>query len=109
MSDVGLSFGLLDYAFLALMMGWPTMGVGAVCGALAWRRRRWLGGVIGAVVGLAVGVAVFFWWRGSRLSMNVNYYAALSHVLLVAAPLAIAAAAWVGWPWRAQKDRGAPR
>lgn len=106
MSDVGIPFGPLAYVFFALMMAWPAMGIGVVCGALAWRGRRGLGGAIGAALGLVVGVAGFFAWRNSRLTMNVDYYAAVERVLLGAAPGAIVGAALGGWYWRSARDRG---
>jgi len=63
MSDINLQFGWFTIAVLTLMFGWPGAIVGAVAGALAWRRRRILGGLVGALAGAALwgGLCFAFW------------------------------------------------
>jgi hypothetical protein len=51
MSDISLVFSPLDYLVIALVVASPGLVVGAVVGALAWRRRRIMGAASGAVLG----------------------------------------------------------
>jgi hypothetical protein len=51
MSDISLTFSPLDYLVIVLVVGSPGIVVGAGLGALAWRRRRFLGAALGAVLG----------------------------------------------------------
>ena len=51
MSDISLHFTWLDMIVLAPFFGWPGLIIGGLLGALLWRKRRILGGVIGAVIG----------------------------------------------------------
>lgn len=57
MSDIGLNWGPLDYAFIALFLTGPGLVVGAVLGALLWRGHRFAGAALGAVVGVALWIA----------------------------------------------------
>jgi hypothetical protein len=52
--NIKIELGWEIVPFLAVMLGWPGLIVGAALGALAWRRRRWLGGVLGGLAGMAV-------------------------------------------------------
>jgi hypothetical protein len=63
MSDIGLNWGPLDIAAMALIIAWPGLAIGAALGALAWRRHRWWGTLIGAVAGLALWLGGFVWWK----------------------------------------------
>jgi hypothetical protein len=54
MSDINFDFGWWIVPLVAAMLGWPGLIAGAALGALAWRRRRWLGGVLGGLGGLAL-------------------------------------------------------
>jgi hypothetical protein len=40
------------------VLGWPGLIVVGVLGALAWKRRRILGGVLGAIAGNLIAFAV---------------------------------------------------
>jgi hypothetical protein len=63
MSDIGILNDPLSLAFIALLFSWPGLLLGAIAGALLWRRHRIVGALIGAVLG---GVACLFgvmWWR----------------------------------------------
>jgi hypothetical protein len=62
LSDIRLEFEWYDIALVALMIGWPGLLIGAVAGALAWRRRRLIGTLLGALAGLALWVGVQFAW-----------------------------------------------
>jgi hypothetical protein len=107
MSDISLSIGPLDLFGFMLFSAWPMIVVGAVCGALVWRRRRWLGAGIGVVVGFAAGAAGFSGWEHSRLSIHVDYFTAVERGMRAAALGAAATGALGGWLWRADRERGA--
>jgi hypothetical protein len=62
-SDIGLGWGPLDYALVALVIAWPGLFIGAALGAMAWRRHRLWGALIGAVVGFALWLGGFVWWK----------------------------------------------
>jgi hypothetical protein len=68
MSDIGSIFGPLDFAMLALIIGAPGLVVGAAVGALAWRRHRVSGALLGAVGGLLIWLAGFALWKASPWS-----------------------------------------
>lgn len=51
MSDINLNFEWWELALYSPIFGWPGLVIGGIIGALAWRRRRILGGVLGAIVG----------------------------------------------------------
>jgi Na+/proline symporter len=57
MSDIGILNDPLSIAFIALLFGSPGLVLGAVLGAVAWRRHRIAGALIGAVAGFAVWLA----------------------------------------------------
>jgi putative Mn2+ efflux pump MntP len=50
-SDIKLEFTWWELLLASPVLGWPGAIVGAVAGALLWRKRPLLGGAIGAVVG----------------------------------------------------------
>lgn len=56
MSDISLHFTWLDWIAIGLALGWPGLIVGGALGALAWRRRRIVCGLLGAIAGC---VAIF--------------------------------------------------
>ena len=49
MSDISINVTWLDVALWAPVLGWPGLIVGGLIGALAWRKRRILGAVLGAL------------------------------------------------------------
>jgi Na+/proline symporter len=63
MSDIGGIFTPFDLALIALMIFGPGLVLGGLAGALVWRRRRVVGGLIGAVAGLALWVLGFLLFR----------------------------------------------
>jgi hypothetical protein len=65
MSDIGLDWGPLDIAVIALIIGAPGLVLGAAFGALLWRRRRILGAAIGAFAGLLLWLGGFVLWKAS--------------------------------------------
>jgi Na+/proline symporter len=65
MSDVGLDWGPFDIAAIALIIGSPGLVIGAVLGAVLWRRRRLIGALLGAFAGLVLWLAGFVWWKMS--------------------------------------------
>jgi hypothetical protein len=62
MSDIGLDWGPLDWAEIALFVGAPGLVIGALLGAILWRRHRLWGALVGAVVGLGLWDAGFVAW-----------------------------------------------
>ena len=54
MSDIGILNGPLATAFVLLLMGAPGVPLGAIAGALAWRRHRVAGAALGAVAGFGL-------------------------------------------------------
>jgi Na+/proline symporter len=60
MSDIGPIFGPLDLFILALVASAPGFVIGAGLGALAWKRHRIVGALIGAIVGalLSLGAVI---------------------------------------------------
>ncbi len=51
MSDISLHFSPLELIVFSPVLGWPGLIAGGVIGALLWRKRRILGGALGAVAG----------------------------------------------------------
>ena len=62
MSDIGFEFTWFDLLLVALFFGSPGLLIGAALGALAWKRHRVWGAVLGAILGLVVclGLQVLF-------------------------------------------------
>lgn len=48
----------LDLFMFAPILGWPGLLIGAALGAWLWRRRRILGGVLGAAFGCLLWTGV---------------------------------------------------
>jgi hypothetical protein len=65
MSDIGLAWGPLDIAIIALIIGAPGLTIGVVLGAILWRRRRILGALLGAFAGLTLWLLGFVLWKMS--------------------------------------------
>ena len=65
MSDIGILNDPLSLAFVFLIIGSPGLPLGALAGALLWRRHRVYGALLGAVVGFAVWLAG---WAGYEAS-----------------------------------------
>jgi Na+/proline symporter len=66
MSDIGILSDPLSLAFVFLIIGSPGLPLGAIAGALLWRRHRILGALLGAVAGFAV------WLAGWMVYQNVT-------------------------------------
>jgi Na+/proline symporter len=61
MSDIDLKFGWWELLLFSPIIGWPGLLLGATLGALGWKRRRIVGGAIGAIVGnLAWAIAALY-------------------------------------------------
>ena len=56
---------LLDIAAIALIIGSPGLVPGVIVGALAWRRHRVTGALLGAVAGFALWLCGFVLWKMS--------------------------------------------
>jgi len=63
MSDISLQFTWLDLLLFALLIGSPGLLLGAVLGAVAWRRHRVYGAALGAILGLVAWLGMQFLWR----------------------------------------------
>ena len=57
MSDIGILTDPWSLAFVFLIIGSPGLPLGAIAGALLWRRHRITGALLGAVAGFAVWLA----------------------------------------------------
>lgn len=62
MSDISININLVA---LVLIFGWPGLLLGSAIGAILWRRRRLLGGVLGAVSGCLL-------WSAAALLVKLN-------------------------------------
>lgn len=51
MSDIGFDIEWWALLLYSPVFGWPGLLIGAALGAALWKRRRILGGVLGAVAG----------------------------------------------------------
>ena len=60
MSDISIQITWFDLLLAAPVFGWPGLILGSALGALAWRKRRVLGAVLGAVAGCAIWFAAGF-------------------------------------------------
>jgi Na+/proline symporter len=65
MSDIGILNDPLSLAFVFLIIGSPGLPLGAIAGALLWRRHRIYGALLGAVVGFAVWLAGWMIYEGA--------------------------------------------
>lgn len=51
MSDISLQFSPFELIVFSPVLGWPGLIAGGLIGALLWKKRRILGGVLGAILG----------------------------------------------------------
>ncbi len=51
MSDINIEFEWWELVLISPILGWPGIIIGAIVGAISWRTRPILGGVLGAVIG----------------------------------------------------------
>jgi hypothetical protein len=51
LSDINIEFEWWELVLVSPMLGWPGLLVGAVAGAIGWKTRPILGGVLGAIAG----------------------------------------------------------
>jgi putative Mn2+ efflux pump MntP len=58
MSDINFHFEWWQILLFSAIASWPGLLLGAAVGALAWRRRRILGGILGAIIGDIAWAAV---------------------------------------------------
>ena len=63
MSDIGILNDPWSLAAVLLIIGSPGLPLGAIAGALFWRKHRIAGALIGAVVGFAL-------WLGGWVFIN---------------------------------------
>ena len=62
MSDISINITWWELLLYSPFFGWPGLLLGGVLGALLWRSRPIVGGVIGAVVGNLL-------WFAARLGL----------------------------------------
>jgi hypothetical protein len=63
MSDISIEFTWYELLIVALFLGWPGLLLGAVLGAVGWRRHRVYGALIGSIGGVALWLGALFLWR----------------------------------------------
>jgi Na+/proline symporter len=56
-SDIGILNDPVSLIVIALILGSPGLLLGAIPGALLWRRRRIAGALLGAAIGFVVWLA----------------------------------------------------
>ena len=66
MSDIGILNGPFATAFILLLFGAPGLPLGAIAGALAWRRHRAWGAGLGALAGFGL-------WLSGWLYFSDNF------------------------------------
>jgi Na+/proline symporter len=65
MSDIGILNDPFSIALIVLLLGSPGFVLGALIGALTWRRHRIAGALIGAVMGFVLWLAGWMWLNGT--------------------------------------------
>jgi hypothetical protein len=50
-SDISISISPLELVLFSWVLGWPGLIAGGLLGALVWKKRRMLGGLLGGVTG----------------------------------------------------------
>jgi hypothetical protein len=60
MSDISFQFTWLDILLFALLIGSPGLLLGGALGAVAWKRHRFYGAMLGAVLGLGACLGLEF-------------------------------------------------
>ena len=51
MSDIDIKFEWWELVLFSPLLGWPGIILGGLAGALAWRKRPIVGGILGAIAG----------------------------------------------------------
>ena len=64
MSDIGILNDPVSLIAIALILGSPGLLLGAIPGALLWRRHRIAGALLGAAVGFVVWLAGWMVFKG---------------------------------------------
>ena len=65
MSDIGILNDPVSLALMALLLGSPGLALGALAGALIWRRRRLTGGALGALAGFGARLTGWLYFTGN--------------------------------------------
>jgi len=65
MSDIGILNGPLALAFVLALMGAPGLPLGAIAGALVWRRHRVAGAALGAAAGFGLSLLGWLYFSDS--------------------------------------------
>ena len=63
MSDIGILNDPVSLIVIALLFGSPGLLLGAIPGALVWRRHRIAGGLLGAIAGFVVWLTGWMWLK----------------------------------------------
>jgi hypothetical protein len=107
LSDIALDWGAADDALIALLISWPGLALGALCGAVAWRTHRIWGGLVGALIGCGLALGVFLLWVSSDLSLATDFGTAVLLSLKDAIPALLTGGAIGAWLWRSRRISGA--
>ena len=62
MSDINLLSGPFNIVLLYLLFGGPGLVIGAIIGALLWRKNRTRGAELGAVIGFWMCIVAVWVW-----------------------------------------------
>ena len=65
MSDIGILNDPVSLALMALLLGSPGLALGALAGALAWRRRRLTGAALGALASFGSRLTARLYFTGN--------------------------------------------
>jgi Na+/proline symporter len=64
MSDIGILNDPVSLILIFLLFGSPGFVLGAIPGALLWRRHRVIGGLLGAVAGFVIWLVGWMAFKG---------------------------------------------
>ena len=64
MSDIGILTDPVSQIEILLLLGSPGLPLGAILGALLWRRHRFAGALLGAVLGLVLWLTGWMLLKG---------------------------------------------
>lgn len=61
MSDISINISWWELIIFSPVLGWPGLLIGGALGALFWRKRPVIGGIIGTIAGNLVWAGIRLW------------------------------------------------